>query len=232
MLILLTAFLLITGYLMGSVCSAVVVSQLFALPDPRTEGSKNPGATNILRLAGKKYAAIVLLGDMLKGLIPVLIAWFLDAGIMIEAFAGLAAVIGHMYPVFFGFKGGKGVATAIGVCFGLNFLLGVLVMATWALIAAVFHYSSLASIITIFLTPVYAVIMLGSTDATLPMMGITVLILFQHRENIARLSRGKESKIKFRHSVLEDIMEEKTPDSHPGSETLPPNPPGKPRHKK
>lgn len=227
MFIILTFFVLITGYLIGSVCCALVVSQLFGLPDPRTEGSRNPGATNVMRLSGKKYAAIVLLGDILKGTIPVVLAYLLELGYTVQALAGFAAVIGHMYPVFFGFKGGKGVATAIGVCLGLNFLFGTLAIATWLVVAAVMHYSSLASIITIFMMPIYSVIMLGTTDATVPLMAITVLVLFKHRDNITRLSKGKESKIRFKHSLLEDIMEEKKDTTHPGAETRAPEPPMK-----
>ena len=119
------------GYLMGSFCSAVIVCRLFALPNPRQEGSKNPGATNVLRLAGKNYAALVMLADLLKGTIPVLIAKAFDADAVTVSFTALAAVVGHMYPIFFEFKGGKGVATAIGALLGFHFIIGVMVVATW-----------------------------------------------------------------------------------------------------
>jgi len=186
------------AYLVGSICSAVIVCRIFDLPDPRIGGSKNPGATNVLRLAGKQYAFIVLLSDMLKGLVPVLLAKVLGAGPVLIAFTCLAAVVGHIYPVFFGFKGGKGVATAIGALLGFHFILGVMVIATWLLIANFSRYSSLASIISMILAPFYSIFAAGSVDAFLPIFFITLFILYQHRENITRLIDGKETKINLR----------------------------------
>lgn len=200
--------LLITlAYLMGSVCSAVIVSQMFSLPDPRIQGSKNPGATNVLRLSGKHYAAMVIVADILKGTIPVAIAHYFDASLITLGFTALAAVIGHMYPVFFEFKGGKGVATAIGALLGLQFFLGVLVSATWLIIAKFTRYSSLASIISICLAPLYAIILMGNLDIFPPLFFITILVLYKHRENITRLIDGTESKIKFKAPILEEVME-------------------------
>lgn len=220
MTILLFIFLTLFAYLMGSVCSAIIVSQLFGLPDPRNEGSKNPGATNVLRLAGKKYAAIVFLGDMLKGLLPLLLGHILSANTTTLAFAGFAAVLGHVYPIFFSFKGGKGVATAIGACLGLNFMLGVLVIAVWLLVASFLHYASLASILALFFAPVLSVPMLKNTQAFFPLLLITLLVVYKHRENIMRLTQGKESKIRFKKSFLENISEDKTSDQQrPGAET-------------
>lgn len=198
---LLFLFNMVIGYLVGSISSAVIVCRLFDLPDPRTEGSQNPGATNVLRLAGKQYAAIVLLADMLKGLLPVLLAQLLGAGPIIVGFTCFAAVVGHMYPIFFNFKGGKGVATAMGALLGFHFLLGVMVIATWLLIANFTRYSSLASIISIVLAPFYSLFVIHSIIAFPPIMCIALFIVFQHRENIARLIDGTESKISFRHNA-------------------------------
>ena len=195
---LLTVFEFIIAYFIGSVCSAVIVSRLFGLPDPRSEGSKNPGATNVLRLAGKKYAAIVLVADMLKGLLPVLFAKLIGAGPTALGYICFAAVLGHMYPLFFGFKGGKGVATAIGALLGFQFYLGILVVATWLIVANVTRYSSLASIIAMTFSPLYSIAILQSMDAFIPLLVIAIFILYKHHENVTRLLAGEESKIHFK----------------------------------
>ncbi len=189
----------VVAYLAGSVCSAVIVCRLFNLPDPRSEGSQNPGATNVMRLAGKKYALIVLTADMLKGLLPVLLANMLGAGPITVGFTCLAAVLGHMYPVFFDFKGGKGVATAMGALLGYNFILGVMMIATWLVVANFTRYSSLASLIAIILTPFYSLFIFGNVNAFLPLAFIAIFILFQHRKNVTRLIDGTEPKLVFRH---------------------------------
>lgn len=199
---------IVAGYLCGSICSAVIVSRLFGLPDPRTEGSKNPGATNVLRLAGKKYAVIVLLADVLKGVLPVMLARFLDAGPVVLGFTCFAAVMGHMYPVFFDFKGGKGVATAIGALLSLNLILGVMVIATWLAVANYSRYSSLASIVSITLAPLYSLVAIGRFDVIPPLFFIAVFILYQHRENITRLIDGEEPKIRFRKSEISEVTDE------------------------
>jgi glycerol-3-phosphate acyltransferase PlsY len=199
-------FNIIVGYLIGSICSAVIVCRLFDLPDPRLKGSKNPGATNVLRLAGKQYAAIVLLADMFKGLLPLLLAESLGAGPVTLGFTCLAAVFGHMYPIFFGFKGGKGVATSIGALLGLNFILGVMVIVTWSLVANFSRYSSVASIVSMILAPFYSLYALGNISAFLPLSIITLFILYKHRENITRLEDGNESKIDFHHKALNEVM--------------------------
>lgn len=201
-------FLVIMGYLMGSVSSAILVCRTFALPDPREEGSKNPGATNVLRIAGKKYAALVMIGDVLKGTIPVLIAKALEAEPVTVAFTALAAVVGHMYPVFFEFKGGKGVATAIGALLGFHFIIGVMVSATWLLVANFTRYSSLASIVSITLAPFYTLLLIGRIDIFPPLFFMVILIVFKHKNNITRLIDGDEPKIKLKHSVIEEIMED------------------------
>lgn len=191
----------IAGYLIGSVCSAIIVCQLFDLPDPRQKGSKNPGATNVLRLAGKHYASIVLVADMLKGLLPLLLAHALDAGPTIMGFTCLAAVLGHMYPLFFNFKGGKGVATALGALLGFHVVLGSMVIVTWLVVAYISKYSSLASLIALLLAPFFALLHGGSPDAFLPLIVMSLLIVYKHRDNIARLVDGTESKISFRQST-------------------------------
>lgn len=203
---LLFLFVVTFGYLSGSICSAVIVSRLFGLPDPRTSGSQNPGATNVLRLSGKKYALIVLLADVLKGLFPVLLASMLGAGPITLSMTCLAAVIGHMYPIFFNFQGGKGVATALGALLGLHFILGVLVIATWLIVANFTRYSSLASIISIGLSPTYALFMTKGIETFPPLFFIALFILYKHRKNITRLIDGEEPKIRFKHSSLKEEL--------------------------
>jgi glycerol-3-phosphate acyltransferase PlsY len=189
---------LIIAYLIGSVCSAVIVSRIFGLPDPRIEGSKNPGATNVLRLAGKKYAVIVLLADMLKGFLPVLLAHAISASPTVLGFTCFAAVLGHMYPLFFGFKGGKGVATAIGAMFGFQLYLGVLVAATWLIVANLTRYSSLASILATLFAPFFSIVVIENMDAFTPLLLIAIFILYKHHENVTRLVAGEEPKIQFK----------------------------------
>lgn len=193
---------------MGSICSAVIVSKLFNLPDPRQEGSKNPGATNVLRLAGKQYAALVLLVDMLKGTIPVLIAISFNASPLVVSLTVFAAVLGHMYPVFFNFQGGKGVATAIGALLGFHFILGVMVIATWLLVVNFLRYSSLASIIAIILSPLYALLLTHNINIFPPLCFMAIFILFKHKDNFTRLLDGTEPKVFIKENVIKEIMEE------------------------
>lgn len=196
------------AYTLGSLCSAILVSKAFSLPDPRVEGSQNPGATNVLRLAGKKYAAYVLAGDFLKGLLPVGLAHLLGAGPGLLSLTCLAAVIGHVYPVFFDFKGGKGVATALGGLMGLHFLLGVVVIACWLLVAKFSRYSSLAAIVSFVLAPFFSIAAFHGLYAFLPLALMSALILYQHRKNIARLSDGTEPQIAMKNPKLTDVAEE------------------------
>lgn len=200
----LAIFVIGLAYLLGSICSAVIVCRLYSLPDPRTEGSRNAGATNVLRLAGKKYAIIVMIGDVLKGVVPVLLAKLLGVGPFVLGLTCIAAVLGHMYPVFFGFKGGKGVATTIGALLALDFLLGVTVIAIWLLVANLTRYSSLASIISMSLAPLISLPLLRSADIMAALFVIAMFILFQHRNNITRLIDGEEPKIKFKRNSLKD----------------------------
>lgn len=191
-------FEIIVGYLIGSICSAVIISRLCGLPDPLEEGSKNPGATNMLRLAGKKYAVIVLFADILKGLLPVLAAKLLGASPNVLGFVSLAAVLGHVYPIFFKFKGGKGVATALGAILGLNFLLGVTTIATWLLLARFTRYSSVASITATLLVPFYSLTFFHNASTFMPLLFIAILILYKHHQNITRLFNGQEPQINLK----------------------------------
>ena len=183
----------ICAYLIGSVSSAVLVCQLFKLPDPRFSGSNNPGATNVLRLGGKLPAALVLTFDILKGTIPVWGAYFLGVEPNWLGAIAVAACLGHIYPVFFHFNGGKAVATAFGALLPIGLSLGGLLIATWAIVVWLTRYSSLGAIITVALAPIYT--WLIKPLYTVPVSFLTVLIIFRHRANIKRLLQGKEPKI-------------------------------------
>jgi acyl phosphate:glycerol-3-phosphate acyltransferase len=194
-----TLFATIAAYLIGSVSFAVVITKLMGMADPRTYGSKNPGATNVLRSGNKAAAAMTLLGDALKGLIPV---WWVqqygdqygigDAGVALVA---LAVFIGHLWPVFFRFVGGKGVATALGVLIGLNGWLGLATMITWLVIAYAFRYSSLAALIASIFAPFYYGLLFGTDIKLLGILIMSGLLVYRHRNNIANLIAGKESRI-------------------------------------
>lgn len=190
---LLTLVLVIFAYLLGSISSAILVCKFFALPDPRTSGSKNPGATNVRRIGGNFAAILVLVFDVLKGTIPVWGAYFLKVEPVNLGFIALAACIGHMFPVFFNFKGGKAVATAFGVLLPINFYLALLLIFTWTIVAWFSRYSSLAAIVTVSLAPIYTWFI--KPLYTVPVLMLSVLIVLRHRENIIRLFRGTESKI-------------------------------------
>ncbi len=188
-------FLIPLAYLMGSLSAAVIVSKLFSLPDPREQGSKNPGATNVLRLGGKKAAAITLAGDAIKGLVPVVLAKYLGASPDMVAAVGLAAFLGHLYPIFFGFKGGKGVATALGVLSGFSGWVGLSVLATWILMAVVFRFSSLAALTAAIMAPAYVWLILPSPVLAGAASAMALLLVSRHRANIGRLLKGEESRI-------------------------------------
>lgn len=196
-----TVIFIVVAYLIGSISFAVVMSRLFGLSDPRTYGSKNPGATNVLRSGNKKAAVGTLIGDAAKGWFAVWLAQLLafeydvsDTGIALVA---LAVFLGHLYPVFFKFKGGKGVATALGVLLGINVWLGVATLVTWLVIAYAFRYSSLAALIAAIFAPLYYGLLFGTseTERLFAIFLMSVLLLFTHRDNIANLLSGKESKI-------------------------------------
>lgn len=187
--------LILLAYLFGSISTAVVVCRLAGLPDPRTQGSKNPGATNVLRLGGRKVAAMTLGGDVAKGMVPVLIARAVSDDPTVLSLVSLAAFLGHLFPVFFGFKGGKGVATALGVLLGLSWPVALATLATWLLVAAALRISSLAAIITAVLTPVY----MWAIEPQLHYLAMTTvmsaLLLWRHRSNIDKLMAGEEKRI-------------------------------------
>jgi len=181
------------AYLIGSISSAIIICRLMGLPDPREQGSGNPGATNVMRFGGKKAAAITLLGDLLKGLIPVYIAKILDVPVDLLAIIGLSAFMGHLYPVFFKFKGGKGVATSIGVLLGFSWWLGFAFIGTWLLIYKVGKISSLSALCASVLSPVYAWFIVGDLSIVGASTIMMVLLLWRHKSNIQRLLNGEES---------------------------------------
>jgi glycerol-3-phosphate acyltransferase PlsY len=190
--------LVLGGYLFGSISTAILTCKLMGLPDPRTEGSGNPGATNVLRLGGKKAAFLTLSGDMFKGLIPVLIAQAMHASPLIQSATALAAFLGHLYPVFFSFQGGKGVATALGVSLGLYWPVGLCVAGIWLLMALLFRISSLSALTAMLLAP-GCFWLLKPEPAFIGVMSVITLMLFwRHRTNIRDLLNGTEGKIELR----------------------------------
>jgi len=187
--------LAVGAYLIGSLSAAIIICKLMGLPDPRTQGSRNPGATNVLRIAGKKAAALVLLGDMLKGFIPLLVARAFDVEDHILAAVGLAAFLGHLYPIFFGFHGGKGVATSLGILLGLSWPLAAAVLATWLFMAKVFRISSLSALTASIAAPLYTWLLLDSAPLLVMVCVISAMLLWRHRSNIQRLISGAEGKL-------------------------------------
>jgi len=198
------AFAAIASYLIGSLSFAVIVSRVMGLNDPRTYGSKNPGATNVLRSGSKKAAVVTLLLDAVKGWLPMALvqwygkSWGLESGTL--ALVGLGAFLGHLYPVFFRFQGGKGVATAAGMLFGVHWILGLATLMTWIIIAVFFRYSSLAALAAAVFAPVYYIFgdglawrMDGELLFAVGLMSL--LLVYRHAENIGRLARGTESRL-------------------------------------
>ncbi|HID44161.1 MAG TPA: glycerol-3-phosphate 1-O-acyltransferase PlsY [Chromatiaceae bacterium] len=183
------------AYLLGSISSAIIVCQAMGLPDPRTEGSNNPGATNVLRLGGKKAAAITLLGDALKGLVPMLVAHAFGAPPLILALTAMAAFLGHLYPVFFDFKGGKGVATALGTQFGLSWVIGLSIAAIWLFVAKIMNISSLAGLVAMALAPVIVWWFWPAPELIIMQIAMSSLLFWRHRRNIANMLSGKEGRI-------------------------------------
>lgn len=191
----------VLSYLIGSISFAVIVSRLMGLADPRSYGSKNPGATNVLRSGNKAAAALTLIGDALKGWVAVfLVAHLADRyGLSDEAvpLAGLAVFVGHLYPIFFRFKGGKGVATAEGVLLAVNPVLGLATAATWLIIAVFLRYSSLAALISAIFAPVFFFFMFGTSDEMqlAAIFVMSALLIYRHAANIGKLLQGKESRL-------------------------------------
>ncbi|MBL8332392.1 MAG: glycerol-3-phosphate 1-O-acyltransferase PlsY [Rubrivivax sp.] len=216
-----SALAVVAAYLVGSLSFAVIVSRAMGLADPRSYGSRNPGATNVLRSGNRAAAILTLAFDALKGYVPVVAALLLGPrfgwGEGTVAWVGLAAFVGHLWPVFFGFKGGKGVATAAGVLLGLNPWLGLATLLTWVIIAAFFRYSSLASLAAAAFAPFYQLLIWGTGPVVLPLLAMSLLLVWRHEGNIRKLLAGTESK-----------LGQKASDSKPHA---PAHPPRKGHHK-
>ena len=189
------ALYVIASYLIGSLSAAILVSRALGKGDPRAVGSGNPGATNVLRSFGKFAAAATLIGDVMKGVVPVLAAWEFGLPTLAIALAGLAAFAGHLYPLFFGFRGGKGVATQIGVLTGFDWRLGVAFIVTWLVVAGVTRYSSLAALVATLLAPLVAMALKLPSPLIGSAMVIVAAVFWRHRANIERLLNGTESRI-------------------------------------
>ncbi len=189
----------LVAYLLGSISFAIVVSKLFRLDDPRTFGSGNPGATNVLRTGNKLAAVLTLIGDCVKGWIPVGLAVHFDEQLALGdagiALIAVAVFAGHLWPVFFRFKGGKGVATALGVLLGLNPILGLATLVTWVVVAYAFRYSSLAALIASVFAPFYYALLFGPGIKLAAVGLMSALLIYRHRKNIGNLLSGKESRI-------------------------------------
>ena len=193
----------IGAYLLGSINSAIIVSKVFSLPDPRNLGSGNPGATNVLRTGNKLAAGITLAGDLLKGLLPVLLVDLVTANTALVAVTGVAALLGHMYPVYYQFKGGKGVATTLGVLFGFDWVLAIVWIGLWLGVAVLFRYSSLAALVATLSTLIISWLTTKAWTSytenniliVVAIALMTVLVFWRHRENIKKLLSGNESRI-------------------------------------
>ena len=183
------------AYLIGSFSTAIATCKIMGIEDPRKTGSNNPGATNVLRHGGKKAAIITLIGDALKGLIPVLIFIQLQATPLTIALVGLFALLGHIFPIYYGFKGGKGVATYYGVILGINWQVGLIALAIWLVIAKLLKISSLSALISIFITPITLWFYTQSVELTSAVTLMSVLVFWRHKKNIRSLLQGSEAKI-------------------------------------
>jgi glycerol-3-phosphate acyltransferase PlsY len=187
--------MVVGAYLLGSINSAIIVSKAFSLPDPRELGSGNPGATNVLRTGNKMAAAITLAGDLLKGLLPVIAVDLLTANSILIAATGVAALLGHMYPLYYQFKGGKGVATTLGVLLGFNSLLGIFWIVLWLLTALITRYSSLSALVATLLVLIISWFWAHNIWLSASMLVITIFVFWRHRTNIKNLLNGSESKL-------------------------------------
>jgi len=189
-------YFLIASYLLGSISSAIVICKMAGLPDPRTKGSKNPGATNVLRIGGRKIATLVLFLDSLKGALPVILAPYFGLNLFESTIILLCAFLGHVFPIFYGFKGGKGVATFLGGLMGLNFFVGLTFLIIWLFIAKVIKISSIAALTATLLSPIYFYFITShNLQAALVIFLINIFIYFTHRANIKRIMSGDESVI-------------------------------------
>ena len=198
------AILLIpVAYLIGSISFAVVVSKCMQLPDPHSYGSGNPGATNVLRTGNKLAAVLTLLGDALKGFIAVMLARILLGDESLSSTLGswvlcgvvIAVFLGHLFPIFHGFKGGKGVATACGILFGINWVLGIATLGTWVIVATFMRYSSLAALSSAIFGPIYFVFLFGLQPMGIALLVVSLLLIWRHKSNIQNLLNGTESRI-------------------------------------
>lgn len=185
--------MIILAYLGGSISSAVLVCRCYGLPDPRENGSHNPGATNVLRLGGRSAAILVFVCDMSKGTLPVYLAWYLGITPFFLGLIGVAACLGHMYPLFFHFQGGKGVATALGTMLPIGLDMGAMMLTTWVVVLLLSGYSSLAALVAALLAPLYTYWL--KPEYTMPVAMLCALVVYRHRENIIRLLNGQEDKI-------------------------------------
>ena len=185
--------LVVFAYLLGSISTAVCTCKVMGLPDPRKEGSHNPGATNVYQIAGKKAAIITLVGDLFKGLIPLVVAQVFGINdVIVLSLVALAAFFGHLYPLYFSFKGGKGVATALGVIIGINPFVAVAVLLSWLAVFYTFKLSSLAALITAVVTPLYFYFIDGSLTYTLMSVVMSLFLIYSHRSNIVKIIDGTE----------------------------------------
>ena len=189
----LTILMIGVAYLIGSLSSAVVICRLYQLPDPRTAGSNNPGATNVFRLGGRTPAALVLFMDIFKGTVPVYCSYWMGIEPIALGFIGVSACLGHIFPLYFGFRGGKAVATAFGVLLPLGLELAGLLIAAWLVVVLIFGYSSLAAIVAVSLAPVFTWFL--KPIYTIPVVMLSVLIIIRHKDNIIRLLKGEEKKV-------------------------------------
>nr|WP_133408656.1 glycerol-3-phosphate 1-O-acyltransferase PlsY [Parashewanella tropica] len=191
--------MLIAAYLLGSISSAILVCRLKGLPDPRTQGSGNPGATNVLRVGGASAAALVLFFDMLKGALPTYLSYKLNIDSVSLGFIAISACLGHIFPVFFDFKGGKGVATAFGAMAPIGEGLALYLMGTWVLVVIIGRFSSLASIATAIMAPILTHYL--DDRFTIPVAMLGILIVIRHKDNIYRLFRGEEPRFTLRNKL-------------------------------
>ncbi|OIO82152.1 MAG: glycerol-3-phosphate acyltransferase [Gallionellaceae bacterium CG1_02_60_948] len=202
-------FFVVAAYLLGSISFAVLMSKVFGLADPRTYGSGNPGATNVLRSGKKAAAALTLLGDAAKGWLAVFLAIRFaphdGEGLLLVALVALAVFVGHIFPVFLKFKGGKGVATALGVLLALSGWMGLAVLATWILVALVFRYSSLAALVAAIAAPIYAMLIHLRPELVIATAVMSLLLIWRHQGNIRNLLTGKESKIGSKKKEIQSV---------------------------
>ena len=200
----LSILLPVAAYLIGSISTAIITCRLMGLADPRTTGSNNPGATNVLRQGGKKAGALTLLGDMLKGLLPVLVCMQLTDDVRIIAMTGFAAFMGHIMPLYYGFRGGKGVATFYGALLGFDWITGLLAIGIWLFIAVGLKISSLSALVSITASPVITWLVTRSGELTITVGIMAVIVIIRHRSNIQRLLSGEEGRIKTTRSAGDD----------------------------